>query len=864
MASTYVNDLRLNELGTGDGSGTWGTTTNTNFELIAESLSFGTEAITTNADTHTSTIADGAADPARSIYIKYTGTLDSACTITIAPNTVSRLHFIENGTSGSQNIIISQGSGANVTIPPGDVKVVYLDGAGSGAAVVDAFASLSVVDLTASGVITGSTLEATGDTSAGDNAAIGYTSAEGLILTGQGSTNDVTIKNDADADVLEIPTGTTNVTIAGNLGVGGTVTGTGTSVFASLDISGDIDVDGTANLDVVDIDGAVDMASTLQVDGAITSSAGATITTADNTAQLILKSTDADASTGPLLQLHRDSSSPADDDAMGTIDFRGENSASETINYVRINTRSADVTDGTEDAKFDVNTLVAGASVNRFSMTPTETVFNEDSVDVDFRVEGNGDANLLYVDAGNDRIGIGTTTIPTADSMVTVRKDGAANEFNILSGTSHGSVINMGDADDYNIQRIKADNSSNSLQFQTNNAERMRLDSSGNLGIGTSSPSALLSVDSGTTVLSGTVTNQTSSSYATNDGGIDNILSLNSTGSSATQSCGIQFSLTKSGQTGAISEIGAIRESSGNSGLVFRTRDSSTGRNERMRISSAGNVGIGEASPDTQLHISSGAPNFRMEDTDTNRYANFSYGTRVLNIDNVMASGEVGTTVDPATAFRFTDTNGTTEVARFVPDNKSLCIGRTTSIFSSKFNVDSDNDTENPMAVISQHAGSSSEYLILFYRGNDSDGYTLTGHIQNTNNATSYNTSSDYRLKTNVSYNWDATSRLKQLKPARFDWISDGDDAVTVDGFLAHEVSSVVPEAITGTKDATKTETYIVTPAVIDSDGNETTPAVKGTRTVPDYQAIDQSKIVPLLVKTIQELEARIAALEAN
>ena len=147
MASTYVNDLRLNELGTGDGSGTWGTTTNTNFELIAESLSFGTEAITTNADTHTSTIADGAADPARSIYIKYTGTLDSACTITIAPNTISRLHFIENGTSGSQNIIISQGSGANVTIPPGDVKVVYLDGAGSGAAVVDAFASLSVVDL---------------------------------------------------------------------------------------------------------------------------------------------------------------------------------------------------------------------------------------------------------------------------------------------------------------------------------------------------------------------------------------------------------------------------------------------------------------------------------------------------------------------------------------------------------------------------------------------------------------------------------------------------------------------------------------------------------------------------------------------
>ena len=127
------------------------------------------------------------------------------------------------------------------------------------------------------GIMTAATFEPDGDTAAGDNAAIGYTSAEGLILTGQGSTNDVTIKNDADADVIEIPTGTTNVTVAGNLGVGGTVTGTGTSVFASLDISGDIDVDGTTNLDVVDVDGAANFAADVTfADGAdiITASAG--------------------------------------------------------------------------------------------------------------------------------------------------------------------------------------------------------------------------------------------------------------------------------------------------------------------------------------------------------------------------------------------------------------------------------------------------------------------------------------------------------------------------------------------------------------------------------------------------------------
>jgi len=143
MASTYVNDLRLNELATGDGSGTWGNTTNTNLELIGEAFGFGTEAITTNADTHASTVADGASDQARAMFIKYTGTLDSTCTITIGPNTLNRVHIIENATSGSQSIIISQGSGANVTILTGQTKAVYLNGAGGGAAVTDAFVDMN-------------------------------------------------------------------------------------------------------------------------------------------------------------------------------------------------------------------------------------------------------------------------------------------------------------------------------------------------------------------------------------------------------------------------------------------------------------------------------------------------------------------------------------------------------------------------------------------------------------------------------------------------------------------------------------------------------------------------------------------------
>ena len=135
MAATFVNNLVIAE--PADGDTNWGATTNTSLELIGEALGIGTEAITTNADTHSTVIAEGASDPGRAMHLQYTGTLDSACTITISPNTVKRVQIIENATSGGQSIIIKQGSGATITILAGTKRIVYLDGAGSGAAVVD-------------------------------------------------------------------------------------------------------------------------------------------------------------------------------------------------------------------------------------------------------------------------------------------------------------------------------------------------------------------------------------------------------------------------------------------------------------------------------------------------------------------------------------------------------------------------------------------------------------------------------------------------------------------------------------------------------------------------------------------------------
>jgi hypothetical protein len=141
-----------------------------------------------------------------------------------------------------------------------------------------------------------------------------------------------------------------------------------------------------------------------------------------------------------------------------------------------------------------------------------------------------------------------------------------------------------------------------------------------------------------------------------------------------------------------------------------------------------------------------------------------------------------------------------------------------------------------------------------FYRSGISQGWISVSSV-----GTSYGTASDYRLKENVLPMVGSIDRLKALKPSKFNFIRE--PLTTVDGFLAHEAQEVVPECATGTKDAMKDEEYEVTPAVMDGE-TVVTEAVMGTRSVPDYQGIDQSKLVPLLVASLQEAIARIEQLE--
>ena len=137
--ATYDNDLRLKEIATGDESGTWGTSTNTNLELIADGFSYGTKEMAADAN-ETFTMPDATADSTRSFYLKITSAVSLTATreVTLGPNTISKVWLIENATTGSQIITIKQGSGATVDVASGSKVMLITDGLGAGAAVINA------------------------------------------------------------------------------------------------------------------------------------------------------------------------------------------------------------------------------------------------------------------------------------------------------------------------------------------------------------------------------------------------------------------------------------------------------------------------------------------------------------------------------------------------------------------------------------------------------------------------------------------------------------------------------------------------------------------------------------------------------
>lgn len=185
--ATYVNNLRLKEITTGDEDGTWGTSTNVNLELITDGFSYGTKQMAADAN-ETFTMPDATADATRSLYLKFTSAVSLTATreITLGPNTVSKTWIIENATTGGQIITIKQGSGATVDIPNGDKTMVVTDGAGAGAAVFNAnpteAGAGTVTSVGGTGTVNGITL--TGTVTSSGNLTLGG-ALSGVNLTSQ-------------------------------------------------------------------------------------------------------------------------------------------------------------------------------------------------------------------------------------------------------------------------------------------------------------------------------------------------------------------------------------------------------------------------------------------------------------------------------------------------------------------------------------------------------------------------------------------------------------------------------------------------------------------------------------------------------
>jgi len=311
-------------------------------------------------------------------------------------------------------------------------------------------------------------------------------------------------------------------------------------------------------------------------------------------------------------------------------------------------------------------------------------------------------------------------------------------------------------------------------------------------------------------------------------------------------------------------------ESNGNANMLFVS-----GGNNVVGIGSEGDLGVGLhiKTADTGATAQASADELVIEN---NGDAGITIATEAASNGNINFS-DTGSNVAGRIQYQHNSNymmfaTDASERMR-IPSDGGIFINTTTRTGSSNV-LSVLGISSNDVMHVRTPATSGSPNGIAFTDGDGTDCGEIV--INTGGNTASYNTSSDYRLKENVNYDFDATSRLKQLKPSRFNWISKPD--TTVDGFLAHEVSSIVPEAINGTKDATKTVTNaviskrdaLITDGVTEAEWEQgkkdgiypSDSTWSASKAIPKYQSIDQSKLVPLLVKTVQELEARIKALE--
>jgi hypothetical protein len=602
--ATYVNDLRLKEISTGDESGTWGTSTNTNLELIGEALGYATQQVFGSDADATTTIADGASDPARAMYFKITsaGSLTATRTCTIAPNTVSRVMFIENATSGSQSIAISQGSGASVTILTGKTAVVYLDGAGATAAVVDA---MSGVDPGVTDTLT--EVLVAGNTSGGTNIE--------LSTTDKVQFRDAAIYINSSVDGQLDIVADTEIQIAAT-----TIDVNGTLAFDSLKGTGATTVTNILDEDNMASDSATAIATQQSIKAYVDSQVGSFDTLAEVLAQgNTTGGTDLAVSTGDDITFADSSKAIFGAGSDLEIYHDGSNSyiKDQGTGNLNIQTNGVGVVIADTSAS-DLAVFNAGnGQVSLYNSGSLKLATTATGIDVTGTVTADG--GLIEGSTGltirNDAVGANEPKLVFDNDTFAGATYGQIQTGNgglqlLIESPStstfqnrHQLVLNGGGSTDVTFKLSTDNGTSYKNQLQINNNDISFYEDTGttpkffwdasaeSLGIGTSSPDYLLEVEKANGDHTSTAISVTNSQL----GGYGSTLNFISTRTD-TSAHVVAARLRAAGNDSWNSDA------STDSNLYFATVSANT-LDDRMTILHNGNVGIGTTTPSDILHI---------------------------------------------------------------------------------------------------------------------------------------------------------------------------------------------------------------------------------------------------------------------